>query len=283
MKRRDFLKAVTAIVAGGCLPVDALATLATIEKRSAESITANHDNSIKDYLHKMRNFNERHEGDFCLNDLQHKILTSSVNRLNRLQRIVGHGNFCLIDFDNALKISRNYSQIGKFSKEELNFLEMIFYGDSELYGFVGEKPLKNLTDHLRSSKVIKIPHTGNYLYKGRPLEIYKKIKKDIGEQAILTSGLRSVTKQFLLFLNKAVGSKGNLSIASRSLAPPGYSFHGIGDFDVGQIGFGAFNFTEAFTDTKVFKKLSELGYVDIRYPRDNLFGVRFEPWHIKVK
>jgi len=89
-------------------------------------------------------------------------------------------------------------------------------------------------------------------------------------------------KQFLLFLNKVYICNGNLSLASRSLAPPGYSFHGNGDFDVGQAGLGAFNFTDRFTDTEVFKRLSELGYLKLRYPKGNPLGVRYEPWHIKV-
>jgi len=100
---------------------------------------------------------------------------------------------------------------------------------------------------------------------------------------VLTSGVRSVIKQFLLFLNKAYANDGNLSLASRQLAPPGYSFHGIGDFDVGQAGFGYYNFTEKFIATDVYKKLADLGYLTLRYPQDNMLGVRFEPWHIKVK
>ena len=89
-------------------------------------------------------------------------------------------------------------------------------------------------------------------------------------------------KQFLLFLNKVYDSNGNLSLASRSLAPPGYSFHGNGDFDVGQVGYGALNFTGRFTETEVYKKLSERGYLKLRYPQDNMLGVRYEPWHIKI-
>jgi LAS superfamily LD-carboxypeptidase LdcB len=94
--------------------------------------------------------------------------------------------------------------------------------------------------------------------------------------------VRSVIKQFLLFLNKAYRSKGNLSLASRSLAPPGYSFHGIGDFDVGQTGFGPYNFTARFVTTPVYQMLKERGYLKLRYPAGNLLGVRFEPWHIKI-
>ena len=104
----------------------------------------------------------------------------------------------------------------------------------------------------------------------------------MGRGAILTSGVRSVIKQFLLFLDKAYRCNGNISLASRSLAPPGYSYHGIGDFDVGQVGLGSDNFTERFTTTPIYRRLRDLGYINIRYQRDNLLGVRFEPWHIKV-
>ena len=81
---------------------------------------------------------------------------------------------------------------------------------------------------------------------------------------------------------KADENRGNLSLASRQIAPPGYSFHGISDFDVGQVGYGAANFTERFMYTDVYRRLESLGYLTLRYPQDNLLGVRFEPWHIKV-
>jgi hypothetical protein len=193
-----------------------------------------------------------------------------------------NGNFHLISFDEGLKIARNYSQVGRFAKVELDFLEKIFYTDSARYGFLGDKPINKLTTPIKRKDVVKIPRTGNYLYRGVPQELYEKIRKHVGDKLYLTSGIRGVMKQFYLFLNKANKNNGNLSLASRSLAPPGYSFHGISDFDVGQIGFGALNFTGSFTSTEVFKKLDALDYVSIRYPKGNLKGVRFEPWHIRV-
>ena len=81
---------------------------------------------------------------------------------------------------------------------------------------------------------------------------------------------------------KAMETGGNLSQASRSLAPPGYSFHAAGDFDVGKVGFGPDNFTEAFARTDEYRRLIDLGYVEIRYTETNPFGVRHEPWHIKI-
>ena len=94
--------------------------------------------------------------------------------------------------------------------------------------------------------------------------------------------MRSIVKQLELFLSKLDSSNGNLSLASRSLAPPGHSYHGVGDFDVGKNGFGKFNFTAKFADTAEYKKLIELKYVDLRYTQFNKVGVRYEPWHIKV-
>ena len=280
MKRRDFLKAVTTgIVIGGVVPTRVMAEIMRIYHDTA---VPNGDNHIKDYLHKMQSFDKPYAGDIYLDQSSFLLLESAVKRFKRLQRTVGYGNFHLLSFDDALKIARNYSRVGAFSKDEIVFLEKLFYQDSATYGFFGKKPVKSLTDSIQRHKVVKVPYTGNYLYKGLPLETYRKIKQDIGDQVILTSGIRSVIKQFLLFLNKAYKNHGNLSLASRQLAPPGYSYHGISDFDVGQVGYGAINFTARFIKTDVFKKLEDCGYLKLRYPQGNLLGVRFEPWHIKV-
>ena len=241
-----------------------------------------YDDYIKDYLSKMRNFYRPHKDDVYLDREEFLLLKSCVQRLKNLQRTVGHGNFYILNLDGAIRIARKYSRVGRFTRAELEFLEKIFYQDSVAYGFLGEKPLKRITDRIRRRKVVKVPGTGNYLYKGLPLETYHRIKRDVGDQAILTSGVRSIMKQFLLFLNKAQKTKGNLSLASRSLAPPGYSFHGVSDFDVGQVGFGISNFSLRFMKTEVYKRLKDLDYISLRYPKGNMLGVRFEPWHIQV-
>jgi len=100
-------------------------------------------------------------------------------------------------------------------------------------------------------------------------------RNDVGDQVILTSGVRGNVKQIHLFLAKAIEAQRNLSRASRSPAPPGHSYHGFGDFDVGKIGYGEHKFTSDFSSTQEYEKIATLGYVDIRYPTDNLFGVRF--------
>lgn len=279
MNRRDFFKAITTtLFIGRFVPQAFASTVKGRDKGPSERL----DNAIKDYLHKMQRFDQSHSDDVYIESEQIPLLKSSVARFNRLQRLVGHGNFHILSFDDAVLVARTYPQIGPFAKQELHFLEMVFYENAARYGFLGEKPLKGMTDRVRRRDVMKVGGTGNYVFKGAPLETYRKIMEDLGNQAVLTSGVRSVTKQFMLFLNKALQHKGNLSLASRSLAPPGYSYHGVGDFDMGQVGFGADNFTERFTTTEVCRKLGDLGYIDLRYQRDNCLGVRFEPWHIKV-
>lgn len=279
MNRRFFLKTATAAIAGAGFAPEALAHFFGFSPERQSSV---HDAHIRDYLYKMRHFDDPHSGDVYLEPGTFKILESALKRLRALQLTVGHGNFYLLNFDEALNIAKHYTRVGRFTRDELEFFEMIFYEDGSHYGFFGKKPLMDLTHRIKKRHVIKIPYTGNYLYKGEPLSQYQNIKKDIGEQVVLTSGVRSVIKQFMLFLGKAYKHSGNLSLASRSLAPPGYSYHGVGDFDVGQTGLGAANFTERFTQTDVFKKLERLGYIKLRYNRDNLLGVRFEPWHIRV-
>jgi zinc D-Ala-D-Ala carboxypeptidase len=280
INRRDFVTALSATALGSVVASPAMAqftwTLSSAKKEVATPLDFNA------YLAKIRQFNRAHPSDYYLQMDQMALLKSTTMRFKRLQKLVGHANFHLLGFDEALKFSKHYSQVESFTTDELNFLEGIFHETADHYGFMGQKPIKNLTDRIPKREVIKIRHTGNYLYKGKPVEMYHRIKRDLGEQVVLTSGIRSVIKQFFLFLSKANGSDGNLSLASRSLAPPGYSFHGIGDFDVGQVGYGKLNFTAQFARSEVFSRLQNLGYIDLRYTRDNLLGVRFEPWHIKV-
>ena len=139
-----------------------------------------------------------------------------------------------------------------------------------------------MSDTIDASKIQKLPGTGNYLFKGPPQQIYHQISHDIGDRVVLTAGIRGMAKQFYLFLGKVKKTGGNLSLASQTIAPPGYSYHGVGDFDVGQVGFGAANFTTRFSHTTVYKKMTQLGYVVFRYPQNNQLGVQFEPWHIQV-
>ena len=220
--------------------------------------------------------------DVVLSPAQRIAFDSALARLRRLQSNVGHGNFNIIGWDQSLKIARRRDEIGAFGHSELELIEELFFTNAETLGFYGDKVVTNLSATIAKRDIDKIPGSGHFLFKGPSTNTYIKIRRDLGDSVVLTSGIRSVVKQVYLFMNKAEKVDGNLSIASYSLAPPGHSYHAVGDFDVGKRGFGHKNFSEAFAQTDEFKRLIDLGYLDIRYPQQNPFGVRYEPWHIKV-
>lgn len=237
---------------------------------------------LESYLRKMENFESAHYADVYLEQDDFPLLITTFKRMERVQNLVGHGNFNVIAFDEMVKYAQNFASVGEFTAAELTFFERMFEANAEDYGFFGDKVIDRLSAQIPERERVKIARTGHFLYRGESERLYEQLRKDIGPNVVLTSGIRGVVKQTYLFLAKTIQAKGNLSRASRSLAPPGHSYHGIGDFDVGKIGLGRKNFTDAFAYTDEFRRLVELGYIDMRYPRHNLLGVRYEPWHIKV-
>jgi len=238
--------------------------------------------NLNQYLAKMHDFENAHREDIFVPREQFQTLIASFKRLDRVQSLVGHGNFNVVSFDDVLRYGRNYSAVGVFEADEVNFIASIFDADALSYGFFGSRVVDKLTSVVTRRDRVKVGSTGHFLFRGEAEEMYRKLQSDLSGKVVLTSGIRNIVKQTHLFLAKTIQSEGNLSRASRSLAPPGHSFHGIGDFDVGKIGFGSRNFTEQFAKTEEFSRLVELGYINMRYPEDNLLGVRYEPWHIKV-
>ncbi len=248
----------------------------------SEPATAASTRFDRAYFDKMRRFEDDHDTDAFLGECEVELLKRTAAHLRRVQNTVGYGNFGIVGFDRMLRIGRRYPQVERFDRKELMFLESIFYSEADRLGFYGEKVLTRMTEEIPRKEVFKVPATGQFLFQGESLETYLQIKRAIGDDVVLTSGVRGVVKQMYLFLNKAVRTGGNLSRASRSLAPPGYSFHGIGDFDVGKRGLGRANFTAKFARTDVYERLLDYGFATLRYPPGNLEGVRYEPWHIKV-
>jgi hypothetical protein len=220
--------------------------------------------------------------DVILSEAERAAFDSALARLRRLQNYVGYGNFNVIGWDQSLKLAQRRDSIGAFTRAELELIEQLFFADAKRLGFYGDKVVSKLTAIIPERDIVKIPRSGHYLFKGESTRTYERIRRDLGDSVVLTSGIRSVVKQIYLFMNKAEQVDGNLSLASYSLAPPGHSYHAVGDFDVGKKGFGLKNFSAAFAQTDEFKRLIDLGYLDIRYPQQNPFGVRYEPWHIKV-
>lgn len=254
-----------------------------VAKAAEEAYTAGDDDAAgDDYFDRVRYFDQEFPDDIILTGREWDTLVDTAGRLRAVQDYVGFGNFNILSWDDMLAFARNVSDIGAFQPEELEFLESLFFADARDYGFYGERTGDTLTTRINRADVEKVPASGHFLLRGESLDLFNRLQSDIGDSLILTSGVRSIPKQFDLFLAKARQTEGNLSKASRSLAPPGYSYHAIGDFDVGKYGLGLGNFSEEFARTSVFKQLQESGYTNIRYTVDNRFGVRFEPWHVRA-
>ena len=263
------------------LPTEISQALAAAHQEAVEQQLAVNNGQV-DPQTRTRYFESVFDDDYFLPDEKMDTMLSTYHRLDRVQDVVGHGNFNLLSFDEALLYARNYSQIGSFTRAELEFMEELFFTDASLYGFHGEKIMDRMTHTVTRNDVEGVPGTGHFLFKGKSREFYAQLKNQVGEDLVLTSGVRNFIKQTHLFLAKAEQSAGNMSKASRSLAPPGHSYHAIGDFDVGKVGFGYRNFSDDFAETDLYRRLQDLGFVQLRYTTDNSYGVRYEPWHIQV-
>jgi len=101
-----------------------------------------------------------------------------------------------------------------------------------------------------------------------------------GVELILVSAFRSIARQAALVAGKL--SKGmTLEEALEYSAYPGFSEHHSGNaVDIGTT--GACHLEEEFESTPAFAWLCEhaadFGFT-MTYPRDNQFGIAYEPWH----
>lgn len=283
-KRRNVLKVGAASLIAGSTGILLIESGRIVEQKNnkVQPHYSEHEEEVKDNLNKVKDFDKNFSDDILLTTEKKVVFQSTLERILRVKKTIGYANFNLISFDDMLLYAHRYPAIGRFSKEELVLIDEMFFYDANKYGFHGSKVIKELTSKINKKETVKISGSGHYLFKGDAVKKFKQLKKDVGPDLVLTSGVRSIVKQLQLFLSKLATSDGNLSLASRSLAPPGHSYHGIGDFDVGKKNFGRLNFTSKFAQTEEYKRLIELKYIDLRYTKDNQVGVRYEPWHIKV-
>jgi D-alanyl-D-alanine carboxypeptidase len=283
MKRRNFLGLVTAAAMSGY----AIKEYGGHEDAGSEKLDVKPDGDVGTdkvdlQLNKVRNFDDNFSDDVFISKEKFPVLVSLRDKLNFIQSYIGYANYSVLNFDDLMRYTKYNGKIGVFSKAQLDLIDELFNENARAYGFYGERINYHLDDKVDESKIVKVPGTGQYVFKGKSRHTLEKLKRDVGPELILTSGVRNIVKQLFLFTNKAVSVSGNLSRASRSLAPPGHSFHAIGDFDVGMRGLGEMNFTKEFSNTPVYQQIHKLGYINIRYDEANRFGVRYEPWHIKV-
>jgi D-alanyl-D-alanine carboxypeptidase len=106
----------------------------------------------------------------------------------------------------------------------------------------------------------------------------------IGIQLLIVSGYRGVGYQAALIRNKLEAGQAIEDIL-RVNAAPGHSEHHTGcAVDIATP--GSRPLTEEFEDTDAFRWLEsravEFGF-SMTYPRDNPWGIAYEPWHWSIK
>jgi hypothetical protein len=117
MHRRKFLKLAAVSMV---LPVpDVLGFAPGFEKRDSSQGGADRgaknslapDHGVKDRLIKSRFFNHTFKDDILLSPNDFTLLNTSLARLTRIQKVIGYGNFSLLNFDDAVVYARSYSRI----------------------------------------------------------------------------------------------------------------------------------------------------------------------------
>jgi len=117
------------------------------------------------------------------------------------------------------------------------------------------------------------------------MKMNKNLKKDTGRGVLIKSGYRSEAYQLLTFLYWLSKNKFDLALTLRGVALPRYSEHGYPpkqgmDF-VTEDGISQGN-EICFDETKEYKWLLKNGErfgFYLSYPKNNPFGMIFEPWH----
>ena len=152
MHRRKFLKLVVVSMVPNWIPTPFLAASEFMHQAPSKGVSQGavspelpgSDHGVKDRLFKSKYFDHSFEDDISLSPKDKILLNISLSRLNRIQKMIGYGNFSLLNFDDAVVYARSYSKIGQFSKEELLFLEKIFYEPVKEYGFMGKKTINTI-------------------------------------------------------------------------------------------------------------------------------------------
>lgn len=193
----------------------------------------------------------------------------------------------IVDFDTLMNQLNFY---------ERNFAERIFAIDPKEIGFKGPKYSKDKPGKLVKIESVKvgeretgIQYCPEHSYKDY-LAMMDQMKKDIGKQLFVDSGYRSPGKQaYLFFYYLTTSSEYSLKENAKWIAMPGYSEHGNPinnaiDFTSGN-GINGFEGNQTAADFEtlpefdwLMKNANQFNFY-LSYPKDNPFGVAYEPWH----
>jgi hypothetical protein len=186
--------------------------------------------------------------------------------------------------------------MSKLNLVERNFAGRILAINPKELGFKGPKYSKDKPDKLIKIESVKIGEreTGvQYCPEGSFKDyvlMMEQMKTDIGKQLFIDSGYRSPGRQaYLFFYYLTTSSEYSLKENAKWIAMPSYSEHGNPtnnaiDF-VSETGINGFSGNQTAADFEalpefdsLMKHTNEFNFY-LSYPKDNPFGVAYEPWH----
>ena len=115
---------------------------------------------------------------------------------------------------------------------------------------------------------------------------FKQMQQDAKREGITLvplSGFRTLSEQEYLFFEIKAKRKQGASKRAEVSAPPGYSEHHTGyAIDIGDANVPATNLSPNFDQTPAYrwlKKNAPKYSFELSFPKDNLQGISYEPWH----
>lgn len=152
-------------------------------------------------------------------------------------------------------------------------------------------PPENVLGHLKyeeveQSQLKAITNDGAIKLRIAAADKFRQMQSAARQEGIILtpiSGFRSVAQQDYLFFQIKENRRQDTSKRAEVSAPPGYSEHHTGyAVDIGDGRVPATNLNTNFENTAAFKWLQKNAArysFELSYPRDNLQGINYEPWH----
>lgn len=208
------------------------------------------------------------------------ILKKTKNKLKKIDRAR------LMDFRELFRLLSSQEKVLIKKFLNVNFRK---HGIRVPYFGIQKVP-KNLIAIRAQKYVYKIKRIETQYLSCRTYLAYKKLNsalyKELGKRLLILSGYRSPAYQMIIFFQYLNYCNFNFSKAVKKIFLPGYSEHGYVkkqaiDFttteSVSTID-KSFDFSKTDEYRWLLKNAYKFGFY-LSYPRNNKFGVIFEPWH----
>jgi hypothetical protein len=230
-----------------------------------------------------------------INQSRHEFVVSNQDKV-RIESIITKVDRVKEQNDNIPIVELEYLHT-VLSSDEFEIIERVFVINPEIYGFKG--PYLGIEPVLASlKKVDKQP----YSYKGEmkhtniqyvPTYTYDSFQKmanamqnEIGRKLIIDSGYRSNAYQAVVFLSILKICNFDVPSTIKRAAVPGYSEHCISSsvaLDLQNVdGLPSDDNPTDFETTQEYdwltKNANKFNFF-MSYPKDNPYGLMFEPWH----